>query len=112
MVDPQDRRNSSDADYVQDVGVRRVPRPPKGPVPLASRDGVLRFGAVRIHNAHLQSGKLTRDACGVCSEGLEGAVAAPPKVEEPAKADEVAEGGGDHEEGDTSSPYRYGAYPS
>ena len=58
---------------------------------------VLNFGAVRIHNGHLQSGKRTTLGCRVCQKGLEGVMETPARREKPA---EVAPRDGGHEKDD------------
>ena len=67
----------------------------------------LRFGTVRVHNAHLQSGRAIVDGCRVCAYGLEGILEAIPW--KPDKEDEVAPGDGANEKEDTSPPF--GGWP-
>ncbi len=65
---------------------------------------VLQYGEIRIHNGHLQSGRRKIRNCGVCSKGLEGALATvvvdKPRVEEPS----VAKGDGADKERDAALP--------
>ncbi len=64
--------------------------------------GVLEPGPVFVHNRHLQSGNRKSAACGICEEGLAGAVEA---VEERRpEAPKVAESDGADEEEDPASP--------
>ena len=67
------------------------------PVQGAGDHRVLRVGAVRVHNGHLQMGRGYTAGCGVCAEGLEGALA--PFAPVPGKP-AVAEGDGADEEED------------
>ena len=74
-------------------------------------DWRLSFRAVRVHNDHLSIGKAFGASCGVCEEGLGGALA---RIEEPAKPvdkDEVDPGDRTDKVGDaaSSSDYWYGA---
>lgn len=71
----------------------------------AGSDRVLSFRAVRVHNDHLQSGVRHISRCGVCQEGLVGALAAPPEVKQPDKPNEVAESDRADKEGNTSPSY-------
>lgn len=64
----------------------------------------LSFGAVRIHNAHLQGGRGVGANCPVCNEGLGGALAPTPAREKPDTVDEVDKGDGTDKEGDTTPP--------
>lgn len=65
----------------------------------------LSFRAVRVHNAHLQSGRFTGTSCVICQEGLGGAMAKIEEVKQPPDKDEVVEGGGSDEEGDATPSY-------
>ena len=60
-------------------------------------DRVLKFGAVRVHNGHLQTGVSTTRGCSVCSQGLEGVMEA---VAESEKEPEVVKGNGSDSEDD------------
>ena len=62
-------------------------------------DRRLSFGAVRVHNGHLQSGRRVTAGCIICVEGLEGALA---EVTPPKRPAEVAEGDGADEEEDSA----------
>ncbi len=62
---------------------------------------VLHFGAVRVHNNHLQSGRTSSRGCPVCSEGLEGFMPSVPSVEVNPEVD--ASNGGDEERDPTPS---------
>ncbi len=64
-------------------------------------DRMLNFGAVRVHNNHLQGGRTTGRGCLVCSEGLEGALSPIPEAED---KPEVVESDGGDEKGDTPPP--------
>ncbi len=65
---------------------------------------MLSFGAVRIHNDHVQGGRRTITGCSVCEEGLGGALAATTRVEKPLDGEKVVEGDGADKEGDAASP--------
>ncbi len=67
-------------------------------------DRVLNFGAVRVHNGHLQSGRTVTVGCLICSEGLEGALATPPP---PAEEPEVVKSNGGDESGDPTLALSY-----
>lgn len=73
------------------------------------RNGVLDLGAIRAHNSHLSIGKGHTERCGICKNGLEGAL---PAYEEkgPDPETPVDEGDGADKEGDTTSPSGSGAY--
>ncbi len=67
------------------------------PIQGESEHRVLNFGAVRVHNRHIQGGRQTGRACGVCERELEGFMALSPVGD---KTDEVASGDGVDKEGD------------
>ncbi len=71
-------------------------------IPSPSGDRVIAFGAIRFHHSHLQSGRATGRGCGICSEGLGGALEADAQYqrEEP----KVAEGDGGDQEDDPTPP--------
>ena len=80
-----------------------MPKPDEILIPGESGDRVLAFGAIRIHHAHIQSGYLSGRGCGICQEGLGGALEADAlfQREEPP----VDEGDGGHpEDGPTPPP--------
>jgi len=63
---------------------------------------LLQYGAIVFHNDHIQSGRRKAARCGVCSKGLEGAMATVKEdsagpIEEP-----VAESDGVDKEGDSA----------
>ncbi len=66
-----------------------------------SSDRMLNFGAVRIHNRHLQEKLPSSISCPVCGEGLEGVMAPLGPRNAPA---EVVEGNGTDEEEDPAFP--------
>ena len=77
-------------------------RQAEGAVQGESGGRMLSFRAVRVHDRHLQAGRVNQPSCGICSSGLEGAMAEAawqPIVEAPV----VTSDGGD-EERDTASP--------
>ncbi len=84
-------------------------RPDDNSVQSPGRDRVLRFGAVRIHNGHLQSGRQVTNGCPVCTEGLESALAA---VAAPEREAEVDKGDGGDEEDDAALAHRGGPHYS
>lgn len=67
----------------------------------ARGDGVLRFGAMRVHNLHLQGGVAKAKTCALCARGLESILAKGEGI--PAPATKVAEGDGGDQEDDTAS---------
>ncbi len=76
-----------------------------GNVQGQSAEWRLSFGAVRVHNSHLQGGKSRQQGCGICEKGLGGAMA---KIEGEGKSDsedEVVEGDGVDEKANTSPSY-------
>lgn len=81
------------------------------PVSRASGDRVLDFGAVRIHNNHIQSGQTTRTACAVCGQGMEAVFSTPQEVPARDTPDEVVPGDGDDKTGDAPPPPRHGTNP-
>ena len=70
-------------------------------------DRMLSFGAVRVHNGHLQSGRKVVRGCDICTQGLEGAMAPDATFEE---KPEVAESDGGDEEDDPALASGGGAY--
>ena len=62
---------------------------------------MLSFGAVRVHNLHLQGGRSYRKDCRICGEGLDGALEE--AAWQPTEGPEVAESDGADEEGDAAS---------
>lgn len=78
-----------------------MPGPAVEQVQNARGARVLNFGALRIHNVHLQSGRTDSRGCRVCSEGLASVLA---KVEDGGSREPpVAESGGTDEE-ETAPP--------
>ncbi len=69
------------------------------PIQSTGQHRVLNFGAVRVHNRHLQSGRQTGRGCGVCEGELEGFMALSTGRD---KSDEMAPGDGANEKGDSS----------
>ncbi len=70
----------------------------------SSGDGYLSLGAVLAHNNHLQNGQSTSARCGLCSEGLEGAVQTAEKARDRGILAAVAASDGADQEGDAPSP--------
>ncbi len=68
-------------------------------------DRRLLFGAVRVHNAHLQGGRTAVVGCGVCSQGLAGAMGQIAQERTGDKPVEVAPRDGADGEGDSASPH-------
>ena len=62
---------------------------------------LLDFGAVRVHNRHLQGGRAESRGCNICSSGLEGVMPEIPKAEVKV---EVAESDGGDAEGNAAPP--------
>ncbi len=83
-----------------------MPEKTGGPVRSSSRSGVLRLGAVRVHNDHILEGKRSVGRCRLCASGLGGAVATP---EAPRPDVVVAEGDGANEGGNPPPPRGDGA---
>ncbi len=75
-------------------------------VPSQGGNWVFDLGALRVHNAHIQSGQFTSRSCGTCEEGLEGIMAPIAVVPKP---DEVAEGDGSDAEDGAALPRSYRA---
>ncbi len=73
-------------------------------VPRASVDWRLSFRAVRVHNVHLSGGQAVSSSCGICTQGLGGALARIAPVEKPTEKSKVAEGDGDNKKESTTSP--------
>ncbi len=87
------RGNSGDAHHVQDMGLRGVPRQADGSVLYESRGRRLSLAILSIHDRHLQNRAGVYVAqCKICRKGLEGALAAPEKVEVPIDPSEVVPG--------------------
>ncbi len=63
---------------------------------------VLSLGAVRVHNDHLQGGQRSSAGCGVCQEGLGGALAPLANRKEPVEDEKVVESGGADKEADAA----------
>lgn len=76
-------------------------------VSFEGTDRVLDFGGVLTHNRHIQSGRKIVSSCGVCTEGLEGALEAVPQVVPEAA---LAEGDGDDEK--EGAPPPSGGWPN
>ncbi len=73
-----------------------------------SSEGVewrLSFRAVRVHNNHIQAGRQQIGGCGVCGQGLAGAMAPVEEVAKPDSKDEVVEGDGVDESARSSPSY-------
>ncbi len=94
MVTNASRENDRLANQLQDMEVQRVQRPPDGLVHDASRGRRLSLRAVLIHDTHLQAGVRSATRCGVCREGLEGALEKTPQASPRRGGDEVASGSG------------------
>ncbi len=74
-------------------------------VPAESGERRLNFGAVRLHNSHLQSGLKNKQGCGLCSQGLEGITSPVMEAKRPDPKPEVDQGdGGDAERDPAPSP--------
>lgn len=82
-------------------------RPDDGLVQSPGGDRVLRFGAVRLHNGHIQSGRAHLHGCAICSSQLEGALETVAPVQKP----KVAESDGGDKEGDTPLAHSDGPDP-
>ena len=82
-------------------------RPDDLSVQSSSGDRLLRFGSVRVHNGHLQSGRAVTAGCDICSAGLEGFMEEAPAAEE---KPEVVEGDGGDKEGDPA--LAHGSWPN
>ncbi len=67
----------------------------------SSRGRVLSLGAVRLHHDHVSAGQPQIRGCGLCSEGLGGALVT---AQAPRKVVEVAEGDRSDQSGDAASP--------
>ena len=64
----------------------------------------LSFGAVRVHNSHLQSGRGSAPGCSVCSQGLVGLMAEDAPREKPSDENEVDKSDRTDEKEDSTSP--------
>ena len=104
MAQDQVRNDPGNADHVQDVGVRGVPRQADGSLLYESRGRRLSLRAVLIHDNHIQSRPGKKKAgCPICRQGLEGALAAPEEVRAPVVESEVVPGDRGDEAG-TAAP--------
>ncbi len=74
-----------------------------------SDDRLLKIGPLRIHDSHIQMGRRSAVDCGVCAEGLDGALAKVEAPEGPSGKDAVVEGHGGDGEGDAAPPLDNGA---
>ncbi len=77
------------------------------------KDSVLRvldFGAVWVHNNHIQSGFKTARACAMCTKGLDGAYAPFESAKPVGEPVAVSTGDGDDKAGDPPSAPDYGDY--
>ncbi len=105
MVNDLVQENSRPTDDMQDLGVQRVQGPANGSVHDESGGRRLSLRAVLLHDAHLQDGRRTAERCGICSEGLEGALE---KVTERSprrgESEVVPSSGGDQEGSATPPP--------
>ncbi len=99
---PQDLSN---ANGVQNVELLGVSGQADGPVHNESRGRRLSLRAVLFHDNHLQAGHRSAEKCGICSKGLEGALAPSEESRPPRGGDEVVEGGrADQKDAAASSP--------
>ena len=92
------------ANRVQDVELLGVPRSSYGSVYDAGRGRRLSLRAVFLHDAHLQAGTRVAEGCGICSEGLEGALEKVTQRSSRRGKDEVAPGSGVDEKPATPPP--------
>lgn len=69
-------------------------------VPGEGRDWSLSYGEVLLHDAHISRGKSTSPGCGLCREGLAGAMEAIPSPGAGDKPTGVAPGDGVDKKGD------------
>ncbi len=76
-----------------------------GFVQSTSGDWRLSFGAVRLHNSHISGGQAVSGSCGICQEGLGGALARVEVEEKLIEKDEVDTGSGADEAGNAASSY-------
>ncbi len=109
MAASTERKRNSNPDPVQDVELSRVQRSADGTIQSARGDRRLNFRAILLHNSHLQAGKSTAGGCGVCGQGLAGAL--PLVAQEQISEPEVVKGDGADEESDatpSSDPWTAG----
>lgn len=95
-------RSRGDEHKLQYMEVLRMQRQTDEFVPDESGDRVLNFGQVRVHNRHIQSGKLTSPTCAMCVDGLESAIAPIETFRAPSGTVELASGDGANKDGDPS----------
>ncbi len=100
----------NNADPVQDLAMRRVPRQAKGAIHHEDRGRSLSLKAVLLHDAHLQKGVGHSEKCPICRQGLEGALEAPQKDATPDRDDEMVPSPGGDTEGPATPPYGDGSY--
>ncbi len=97
MVNDRSRANDSDADDMQNMGVRRLQGQTQKPLYTEGGGRLLSLGAVRLRNLHIQR-KPQHKGCSECGEGLAGVLA---EVEEDAAPEvQVAESTGANASGD------------
>jgi len=101
MVDSSKRTTGGFGNEVQAVEVRGLQGPDAGPVRSAGDGWRISLRAMRVHNNHLLSGKRTLETCGMCTEGLAGALAQTAERFE-YRPDEMAEGDGDNKADDSA----------
>ncbi len=105
MVRDLGRQGPGTADSVQDVEVQRVSGSADGAVHDAGRGRRLSLRAVLFHDGHVQAGRRSAEGCGICKEGLEGALAPAEKVRPQVPGDEMVEGSGaDEKDAAASAP--------
>jgi len=73
-------------------------------IPVEGVSRVLDYGAVRVHDSHIQGGQRTSLSCRLCGEGLAGLVAPVEAERAGDSGDAVAEGDGADKKGDAASP--------
>lgn len=86
---------------MQNMGVSRMQRQSKSVIPDASSEGLLSVRALRVHHAHLSSGQGENSGCGICRQGLAGAMEKTPTAR---KKLPVVEGSGVDKKDDSASP--------
>ncbi len=105
MVRDKGRPDDRNANNVQDLELRGVSGPPNVVVYDESRGRRLSLRAVLFHDRHLSAGAPSSTQCGICSQGLEGALEASPQITPSDRESEVVQGGGVDQEG-SAAPAR------
>ncbi len=85
------------------MGLQGMQGSGQGGVPSQGELRVLDFGAVRLHQRHIQGGRRTVSECRLCEEGLAGISQVVERKPAPVEAKVAEDHGGDEEE-DASPP--------